>query len=172
MEDKPSIILNEAVRSLVNIDRIEDYIPQVGTNIVFAKTGSQNIDDVVGLTGRIISTRKGPLACGKIAYGASQNLASVVIAAQKLNGKIRAAINIKANEDVSRRLKKLGLVSIRIPSRVARDGCPVTQYIKKNQMLVEAFIHPGAFGVEPTTTIIAEDPSKLLELIAELIDLD
>ena len=164
--------LEAAVLRLTEIDGIGDYIPQVGSNLVYAKADSSTIENVVGLTGRIIATRRGPITCGEIAYGASSHLASVVIEAQKLDGEIRTGLNIIANNDVARRLKEVGLKVVTIPGRVDREGCPVTQYIRRTGELADAYVHPGDFGVEPTTTMISRHPDRLVEIMAEIVELE
>jgi predicted fused transcriptional regulator/phosphomethylpyrimidine kinase len=172
VEDQMPAALEAAVRRLTGIDGIGDYIPQVGSNLVYAKADSSTIEDVLALTGRIIATIRGPIACGEMAYGASSHLASVVIEAQKLDGEIRAGLNIKADDDVTRRLKEVGLTVATIPNRVEGEGCPVTQYIRSTGKLADAYVHPGDFGIEPTTTIIARHPDRLAEIMAEIVKLE
>ena len=170
--DRMSDALEAAVRRLTGIDGIGDYIPQVGSNLVYAKADSSTVEDVLALTGRIIATMRGPIACGEVAYGASSHLASVVIEAQKLEGEIRASLNIKADDDVARRLKGAGLTVVTVPSKFEGEGCPVTHYIRKTGELADAYVHPGDFGVEPTTTIIARHPDRLVEIMAEIVELE
>ena len=171
VHDPILVILEAAVRRLTEIDRIGDYIPQVGSNLVYAKAGSSTIEDAAALTGRIIVTIRRPIACGEVGYGASSHLASVVIEAQRLDGEIRAGLNIRA-DDVTQQLKKVGLTVVTIPSRIEGEGCPVTHYIRRTGELVDAYVHPGDFGVEPTTTIIARHPDRLVEIMAEIVELE
>ena len=170
-EDQMPAVLDAAVRRLTRIDGIGNYIPQVGSNLVYAKADSSTVEDAAALTGRIIATIRGPVACGEVAYGASSHLASVVIEAQRLDGEIRAGLNIKA-DDVARRLKEIGLTVVTIPSRIEGEGCPVTHYIRRTGELADAYVHPGDFGVEPTTTIIARHPDRLVEIMAEIVELE
>jgi predicted fused transcriptional regulator/phosphomethylpyrimidine kinase len=172
VEDQMPAALEAAVRRLTGIDGIGDYIPQVGSNLIYARADSSTIEDAVALTGRIIATIRGPIACGEVAYGASSHLASVVIAAQKLDGEIRASLNIRAHDDVARRLKEVGLKVVTIPSKVEGKECPVTDYIRRTRDLADAYVHPGDFGIEPTTTIIAGHPDRLVEIMAELVALE
>lgn len=171
-EDQMPAALEAAVRKLTGIDGIGDYIPQVGSNLVYAKADSSTVEDAVALTGRIIATIRGPITCGEVAYGASSHLASVVIEAQKIDGEIRASLNIRADDDVARRLKEAGLTVATIPSRSEGEGCPVTHYIRRTGELADAYVHPGDFGVEPTTTIIATHPDRLVEIMAEIVKLE
>jgi len=170
-ENQIPAMLEAAVRRLIGIDGIGGYIPQVGSNLVYAKANSSTVEDVIALTGRIIATIRGPIACGEMAYGASSHLASVVIEAQRIDGEIRAGLNIKA-DDVARRLKEVGLTVVTIPSRIEGEGCPVTHYIRRTGELADAYVHPGGFGVEPTTTIIARHPDRLVEIMAEIVELE
>ena len=170
-ENQMPAILEAAVQRLTGIDGIGHYIPQVGSNLVYAKVHSSTVEDAAALTGRIIATIRGPIACGEVAYGASSHLASAVIEAQRLDGEIRAGLNIRT-DDVARRLKEVGLTVVTIPSRIEGEGCPVTHYIRRTGELADAYVHPGDFGVEPTTTIIARHPDRLVEIMAEIVELE
>jgi predicted fused transcriptional regulator/phosphomethylpyrimidine kinase/hydrogenase maturation factor len=160
--------LRSTLESLTMIPGVERLLPQVGTNLVYAKEGAENAMDVAGLSGRVVTTSGGALMCGETAYGASRYLASVVLEAAKKDGGVRAAVNIRAGEDVTSGLKRLGLGVVTIPSKLEEAGCPVTHYIRDHGGLLDAYVHPGDFGVEPTTTILGESPEKLVEIITEL----
>ena len=57
-KDPMPVVLDMVVRKLTGMDGIGDYIPQVGSNLVYAKEDSSTVEDVVALTGRIIATIK------------------------------------------------------------------------------------------------------------------
>jgi predicted fused transcriptional regulator/phosphomethylpyrimidine kinase/hydrogenase maturation factor len=160
--------LKSALDSLIRIPRVERLLPQVGTNLVYAKEGAETAMDVAGLSGRVVASTGGALLCGETAYGASQHLASVVLEAEKKDSGVRSAINVKAGEDVATGLRRLGLSVVTIPSKVEGEGCPVTHYMRSHDELYDAYIHPGDFGVEPTTTILGESPETLVEILKEL----
>jgi len=163
-------VLEAALQRLIEVDGMGDYIPQVGSNMVYAKANSTTITDAVALTGRVIATMRGPIACGEVAYGASSHLTSVVIEAQRLDGEIRAGLNIKADDGVTFKLRKAGLNVVTIPSVVEGEGCPVTHYTRGTGKLADAYVHPGDFGIEPTTTILARHPDRLVEIIVEIVE--
>ena len=48
----------------------------------------------------------------------------------------------------------------------------MTHYISRTGDLADAYVHPGDFGVEPTTTIIETHPDKLVEIMAEIVKLE
>ncbi len=160
--------LRSGLEGLIEIPGVERLLPQVGTNLVYAKAGAETAMDVAGLSGRVVAAAEGAILCGEIAYGASRHLASVVLEAARKDDGVRSAVNIKAGEDVTSSLKRLGLGVVTIPSRLEEEGCPVTHYIMQHRALFDAYVHPGDFGVEPTTTILGESPDKLVEIIREL----
>jgi len=160
--------LQSALEGLTGTPGVERLLPQVGTNLVYMKMGAESAMDVAGLSGRVVAASGGALLCGETAYGASRYLASVVLEAAKKDGCVRSAVNIKAGKDVTRGLKKLGLRVVTIPGKLEEEGCPVTHYIRRHGKLFDAYVHPGDFGVEPTTTILGESPEKLVEIVKAL----
>jgi predicted fused transcriptional regulator/phosphomethylpyrimidine kinase len=81
---------------------------------------------------------------------------------------MRAAVNIRGGEDVNRALRRMGLSLSELPPVSTGDACPVAVEIEKTGKLFRAYCHPGAFGVEPTTTLLAETPLMLVSTLAEL----
>jgi predicted fused transcriptional regulator/phosphomethylpyrimidine kinase/hydrogenase maturation factor len=160
--------LQSALERLTKIPRIGRLIPQVGTNLVYANDGAETAMDVAGLSGRVVASARGTLLCGETAYGASRHLASVVLEAGKKDSRVRSAVNIRAGEAVTTGLRRIGLSVEAIPCKVEGEGCPVTHYIRSHGSLSDAYVHPGDFGVEPTTTILGESPERLAEILEEL----
>lgn len=162
-------ILEAELKRLEGIPRFADLIPQVGSNMVYSRESPKSIQDVAALSGRIVKSMGEPLLCGNVAYGSSRYLASVVLEAIRLDPEKRAAVNIRVTDDMSRRLSSIGLEAVTIPSEIEGDGCPVTLYLRTQNELADAYIHPGAFAVEPTTTILANSPRRLVEIVRELV---
>ncbi|MCW4048986.1 MAG: AIR synthase-related protein, partial [Candidatus Bathyarchaeota archaeon] len=161
--------VNQAIDDLTKLEGFLDYIPEVGTNIVYSKPKPESPADVAGLSGRITRGTRKPLICGEVEYGASRYLASLLMEANKLNPTIRAAVNIRGGNDIPGKLSNLGLEAVVLPSKTKENVCPVTTYIRETGSLVNAYVHPGDFGIEATTTIIAETPEKLVSILDELI---
>lgn len=125
--------------------------------------------DVVGLNGRVIASKGRPKACGDIEYGGSRFLASVIVEAQRRDPKLRAAVVLRGGDDIAEALSKMGKVVVSLPPEAIGEGCPVARFIFSGGNLADAYSHPGAFGVEPTTTILEETPDKLIETLRELL---
>ncbi|MBD3173199.1 hypothetical protein GF326_12080, partial [Candidatus Bathyarchaeota archaeon] len=164
--------LTRAVDRLLKIEELVDIIPQVGMNIIYAKPSPEKEEDIAGLSGRIIKAMKKPMLCGEIKYGASKYLASVILQAQKIDESKRAAINLKYNSQIEKRLRAMGLKVKLLPSKIIGEGCPVALYLDDAESLHDAYLHPGDFGVEPTSTIIGENPDELVKMIYELVSFE
>ena len=164
--------LHGALDRLLMIPGLVDLIPEVGTNIVYAKPGAISPDMVAGLIGRIIKGSGKPMVCGEIAYGASRFLSSVLFEAMRINSSKRAAINIRGGNDIPDKLEKIGLQVHVLPSRLEGEGCPVAIYLESSEKILDAYLHPGDVGIEATTTIIGETPGYLVDVLEKLMELE
>lgn len=160
--------LREALKALEEREEVSGLIPQVGVNMVYARPCAASVGDVAGLSGRVVVSMGRPKVCGEVVYGGSMHLASVVLAALRLNPAVRAAVNIRGGWDIVEALRTMGLRVLVLPPEATGDACPVTTYIREAVELWDAYAHPGAFGIEPTTTLIGETPGHLLETLIEL----
>jgi predicted fused transcriptional regulator/phosphomethylpyrimidine kinase len=161
----------EALR--LALSRFEEHreftglIPEVGTNIVYAREGAESIGDVAGLSGRVIRSMGAPRVCGEVVYGGSTHLGSAILEAHKIDPTLRAAVNVKGQKRIAEALGEMSLDVATLPP-VGGEGCPVTDHLRKTGVMHDAFYHPGAFGIEPTTTILAGNPGRLIGILEEL----
>ncbi len=160
--------LREVLSELEASKGFSSLIPQVGTNMVYAKQDASSTDEVAGLSGRVVLSRGTPKVCGEVLYGGSKHMASVILEVSKLNPHMRAAVNIRGGEDVVKALREMNISLQVLPPEATGDACPVTTDIRESKKLHKAYYHPGAFGVEPSTTLIGEMPKQLLNTIVEL----
>lgn len=161
--------LREAFTRLEANDAIAGLIPEVGLNMVYAKADAVSAEMVAALSGRMVRALGKPLICGEVVYGGSRFLASVVLEAMKLDYGRRAAVSVRGGQDVYDALEGMGLSVTLLPSEVGGEGCPVSVFLQRGGGLFDAYAHPGAFGIEPTTTIAAETPSELTDILEGLV---
>lgn len=171
---KDSLIdeLNEAINNVVKIRGLVGFIPEVGMNMVFAKKDADSSKKVAGLSGRIIKAMGEPMSCGTVTYDASKYLSSVVLAAMDIDPDKRAAVNIRGGDDIKPLLEKLSLRVFILPSKIEGIGCPVTLHLNKKKSIADAFVHPGDYGVEATTTILGSSPGALVDLLEKLVSFE
>ena len=156
-----------------NVDKMRGFaeriIPEVGLNLVYSKPDPMGPLDVAGLNGRVIVSKGRPKACGEVEYGGSRFLASVIVEAQRRDPRLRAAVVIRGGDDVADALKEIGKTVVGLPPEAIGEGCPVARFIFSGGNMADAYSHPGAFGVEPTTTILDENPEGLIATLRGLL---
>ena len=161
--------LKAALRKLEKIGEAVKLIPEVGMNMVYARRSAEHVEDVAGLSGRVVKSLGKPRVCGEVVYGGSRHLALVALEAAR-RSEFRAAVNIRAGSSVLAALKKLGLEVEKVPMEEG-GTCPVASYIARTGRICRAYFHPGALGVEPSVVLLGRDPWELVELLKEVAKL-
>jgi len=162
--------LGRVFKELEEMPEFSKLVPQVGTNIVYAKEGAKSLSDVAGLSGRVVVSLGRPKVCGKVVYGGSKYLASFLLEVMKFDVSKRACVNIKADKNVMRVLKELKLSIRYVPPIRVEDVCPITMVVKCDKKVYDAYYYPGAHGIEPSIVILARNPSNLLDILKEVIN--
>lgn len=161
--------LRGAIKEIIKLDGFSRLIPQVGTNLVYAVDGVSDVSDVASISGRIISCMGKPFLCGYVVYGGSNFVASVVLEAMKISPELRSAINLKGDDVIAQALIDMGNDFDVLSSKNVQDVCPVTIAIEESGEVHRAYYHPGAFGVEASTTILGEYPMEMVAIVTELL---
>jgi predicted fused transcriptional regulator/phosphomethylpyrimidine kinase len=161
--------LREAISQLEGLEGFSSLIPQVGSNMVYAKKNAENPENVAALTGKFIKMKESTYACGQVEYGGSRYTCSIVLEAVRIDPRIRSAIRVRGGGDIAGSLLSQGINVKELEIVETGDVCPVTTDITESGVLFGAYHHLGAFGVEPTTTILAETPLKLVGIIRKVI---
>jgi predicted fused transcriptional regulator/phosphomethylpyrimidine kinase/hydrogenase maturation factor len=165
LEEAVSLALSE----IEGMEGAERIIPEVGLNLVYSKPDPMGPLDVVGLNGRVIVSKGRPKACGDVEYGGSRFIASVIVEAQRRDQRLRSAVVVRGGEDVAEALRVMGKTVVGLPPEAIGEGCPVARFIFSGGNMADAYSHPGAFGVEPTTTILDENPERLIATLRGLL---
>jgi hydrogenase maturation factor/predicted fused transcriptional regulator/phosphomethylpyrimidine kinase len=168
-KDSVIVELSHALASALELDNLIDLVPEVGLNMVYSKPDPRSPQDVAGLSGRVINAMGKAMACGEVTYGASRYLSSVIIEATRLDSSKRAAVDIRGGDDLHRRLESIGLRVQILPHKIVGDRCPVAFHLKNSEKVLDAYVHPGDFGIEPTTTIIGDNPEYLVGILEKLV---
>ncbi|MBA7622545.1 hypothetical protein ES703_29923 [subsurface metagenome] len=162
--------LRGAIKEVIKLDRFCRLIPQVGTNLVYAVDGASDVSDIATISGRIISCMGKPFLCGDVVFGGSNFVASVILEAMKISPGLRSAINLRGDDVIAQALRDMGMDFVVLSSMDVQDVCPVTIEIKESGEVHRAYYHPGAFGVEASTTILGEIPMEIVAIVTELLE--
>ena len=169
--------LEEMLQQLIEMD-IVDYIPEVGMNIAYAlpEWYLKSEEDVAAVEGRIVRAGRRAMA-GKVKFGASRHLARALLKVMEFDGAIRAVMNIRFDEKILVRAKKIFSVSFydreEEPEEVKRkEGATIPwgieQAIKRAGGVPDVIYHRGDVGKEPMILIFARDMNELLQKFKKL----
>lgn len=174
-QDKLLATLQKAVDRLERLDNLADLIPESQSNIVFAKPGARSVDDIAGVTGRMVRIDKNAIAAGNVSFGASKHVATAVLAAMRHDKTIRAAMNIKYDESIIKICRALGLeVSnydrTKEPKSVKKkEGMSVKwgiqQAVAKTGAVPDVIYHIGDWGKEPMIILFGNKPMDVMRTV-------
>ena len=158
--------VRRAVRRFANTPDAAAHVPNVGTNVAMALPDAADETDVAAVPGRLHAMRGGINVPANPEFGASQHVATTVLAATAADPSIRGAINLATSDDL------LAAVPERIDA-VEFDA----KYADRRARLGDLFAsgvprvlyHEGAFGIEPITYVLGESAVGAVELAADLI---
>ena len=158
------------------IKNIHKIIPECQTNFVFAKINPKTINDVLGISGRLVKAGKKIVTVGEIVYGGSQHVASAVIQINKKFPEILSCINIKYNPQIISKAKKLGFVVLSYD----RNKEPKNVKMQENSSIIwgissilktkcpDLVYHKGDFGKESMILIFGETPNDVIKKVSKL----
>src|SRR5208337_4004239 len=98
-DDMDDEMIDMRGRFCLALDQIEEcrefasLIPEVRSNLVYAKKGARTRDDVLAVDGRITVVQGMPRAAGKPRFGASSHMARLLIELRKVDPSVRAGID-------------------------------------------------------------------------------
>jgi len=179
-EDAIRAELTNAINSFIEIKDAYKKIPECQTNFVFSKKTPKSIEDVLGVSGRIVKTGNRIVLAGELSYGGSKHVATALIAMNKKYPEIRSAINLKYDKEDISKLAKAGLMISSYsrseePKKVkSKEGSSIMWGIKMaiemSKRQPDVIYHRGDFGKEPMTIVFAKTPSSVIKKILRLFD--
>ncbi len=175
--------LKKAVKILQNSKEFAAFIPEVRSNIVMAKENAKDVDDIAGIPGRITTVHGKPRVFMDPEFGVSSHMARLILSIMKHDSSKRSAMNIIYNDKIINICEKLGL-KISFYDRkdepedimkVEGGTIPwgVETSIKKIDDIPDVIYHKGAWGKEPSISLIgsdAVDVAKMAVCIARLFN--
>ena len=168
--------LLHAIDEFKQIRNIHRIIPECQTNFVLAKTNPKTINDVLGISGRLVKAGKEIISAGEIVYGGSLHVASAVIHVNKKFPEILSCINIKYDTKIIAKAKKIGLIVLSYD----RNKEPKNIKTKENSSIIwgissilktkcpDLVFHKGDFGKEPMILIFGRTPNDVIKKVSKL----
>lgn len=171
--------LSDAIFKFTNMKDIFKYIPEVQTNFVFSRANPKSLDDVLGVSGRIVKAGKKVIVAGSLRYGGSRHVGSAVLEMVIKFPSIRSAINLRYDKEVIKKaiVKKFSVLHyerISEPAKTsAKEGRTVSWGIKTAirdaKRPADLIFHKGDIGKEPIILIFGKNPNEVLFKLAKIV---
>jgi hydroxymethylpyrimidine/phosphomethylpyrimidine kinase len=171
--------LADAISVFSNIKNIYTFIPECQTNFVFSKSNPRTLNDIVGVSGRIVKTGKTVVVAGDLKYGGSRHVGSAVLQVTKKFPKIRSALNIRYDQSIVRKAitKKLFVLSydrvVEPLKTKTKEGNTISwgiqSAIKNAKKSPDVIFHRGDVGKEPMILIFGTNPKDTLSKLRKIV---
>lgn len=177
--DKIEAELANAISIFSNIKNIYTFIPECQTNFVFSKSSLQSLNDIMGVSGRIVKADKTIVVAGDLKYGGSRHVGSAVLEVSKKFPKIRSALNIKYDQSIIRKAttKKLSVLNYdryTEPFKTkTKEGNTISwgiqSAIKNAKRPPDIIFHKGDVGKEPMILVFGTNPKDVLAKLYKIV---
>ena len=175
--------VKKAVNIIEKCSEFAALIPEVRSNIVMAVEGAVNVEQVVGVPGRITIVNGRPKSVMEPDFMSSSHMARLVLAMMEHDPTVRSAINLKYDPKILEICKKLGLNVSSYNRNYEPDDVKevegstipwgVETAIEKIGTIPDVIYHLGAWGKEPMICLVGPDAVEVAEMgvcIAKLFD--
>ncbi|BCU66582.1 hypothetical protein HS7_00190 [Sulfolobales archaeon HS-7] len=165
--------LKEAADYFVEAIGSYKLIPEIRTNIVYAREGATTTGDVAGIPGRITIAFGRAYYCLPPAYGESDHMARLVLSVMRFNSKMRSGINVRYKKGIEEKLDEV-FVFNRAEEISKEEGHTMNfipqLMINKVGSIRRYIVDLGDFGKEPSLFILGETPLEVVKKSLELIE--
>lgn len=171
--------LSDAISSFTKIKNIHKVIPEVQTNFVFSKPTPRSINDIIGITGRIVKASTSVIPTGDLEYGGSRHVGSALLQVSSKFPTTRSAINIRFDKKFIKKAKSKKLL-VKSYQRTdeplgkkSKEGRTIPwgigKIIKETTKAPDMVFHTGDIGKEPMIIIFGKDPKDVLGKLVKII---
>ncbi len=167
-----------ALEMLESCREFARLIPEVRTNIVYAKEHARSLEEVLAIDGRITVVKGMPHACGSPGFGISSHMARLLLEIRKRDPSVRAGINFANDPALAAWLEEYarekGWIFSVIDRRCEpdeirdREGASMPWKVAEairaaGNRIPNLFYETGAVGKEPVTVLLGTDPVLVVE---------
>lgn len=174
VKDGMSLELEAAIRAFTSLKDSVEFAPEVGVNIAYALPGAQTVNEVYGLTGRIVKAGRQLIPVGEVKRAGSNHVARIVLTAMKHDPGKRAAMNVRYSPETVEACVRAGLSVSSFDREKQPADTPTMEWgtneaIKSYGSVPDCVYDTGAVGKEAMIRILAETPEKIVEKVTRII---
>lgn len=169
--------LQKAVNYLM-YRKLGKLIPEVSSNLVYAKKDARNEKQVAGFPGRIIRVLDEAHVVTNPQFGASGHMAHVVLTVMKHDTSYRSAMNIKYAEKTVDICKKVGFTVKSFDrkdepiEKKDKEGFSlewgVNKVLEQSKIIPDIIYDKGGWGKEPMIRVLGKNPLDVANKIERL----
>jgi hydroxymethylpyrimidine kinase/phosphomethylpyrimidine kinase len=177
--DKIEKELSDAISKFTNLKNMFKYIPEVQTNFVFSKPKPKSLDDILGVSGRIVKAGENLIVAGSLKYGGSKHIGSAVLEMTKKFPSMRSGINIKYDKELIKKAisKNYSVLhykrSTEPVTTKTKEGYTISwgikNAIKGTTKPADLIFHKGDVGKEPMILIFGTNPKQVLDKLTKIV---
>jgi hydroxymethylpyrimidine/phosphomethylpyrimidine kinase len=186
MDEEGFGMLGRMMVALGEIEACREFaglIPEVRTNLVYARDRARSREEVLAVDGRITVVEGFPRAAGRVKFGASSHMARLVIELRKADPSVRAGINLAWTPHLSAWLEEYCRKKGWVFSVIDRHGEPgeireaeeasmpwkVAEAVRAaGGRVPKIFYETGAIGKEPVSVLVGRDPVEVAREACEI----
>jgi predicted fused transcriptional regulator/phosphomethylpyrimidine kinase len=159
--------VRRGLRTLERARGIAGLVPAVGSNLVECLPDAGDIEDAAGVPGRLFNV-KGRLAVpAEPEFGASEHVASVLLAARTAGNNAQAAMNVRYDDGVLASLRETGRTTAEFDAEYDDPETAVGQALGGSPG-AEVLYHTGGYGIEPIVYVLGPDAESVARVVRGL----
>jgi len=186
MDEEGTLMMGKMIIAVEGIEECRVFaalVPEVRTNLVYAREHARTREDVLAVDGRITVVGGRPRAAGWVKFGASSHMARLILELMKADPSLRAGIDFAWTPVLSRWLEQYCRERGWTYSVIDRRGEPeeireaegasmpwkVAEAVRAaGGKAPKIFYETGAIGKEPVTVLVGRDPIEVADQACEI----
>jgi hypothetical protein len=161
--------VRKAAQVLANEPGMSVHIPNVGTNVGMALPEPNDETDIAAIPGRVYAVGGRVEVPANPEFGASQHVATTVLAANDADSTIRGAVNLATDDSLLDAVETRGGDPLEFDPDYEDRSVHLREQFRERGGVPPVVYHRGAFGIEPVTYVLGESATAAAELATELV---
>ncbi|QDX39810.1 thiamine-phosphate synthase family protein [Salarchaeum sp. JOR-1] len=161
--------VRRGVRTLEHASGFATLVPNVGSNLVECLSNAQSVEDVAGVPGRVFDVMGRVEVPGEPAFGVSEHVASVLLAARANGSDASAALNVRYDPALVAALEKTGRVTAEFDADYDDVSVAVADAFADRPDATVLY-QSGGFGIEPVLYLLGESAPAVADVARDLLE--
>ncbi|THE63489.1 helix-turn-helix domain-containing protein [Salinadaptatus halalkaliphilus] len=159
-----------AARTIASTPGMAAFVPNVGTNVGMALPDASDGTDVAAIPGRIYAMSGRIEIPANPEFGASQHVATAILAATAIDPDRRGAINVATDDALLEAGRARGIDPLEFDADYEDRGAHLLNRFDDRGEVPRLAYHRGAFGIEPATYVFGSTGADAAALLEELLE--